>query len=171
MTPGMSSWVGHSQSSWVFSACASWSLRACYIHIVHFMTDLQSTLFDTGYSWPCFISDSITKFGDTHHTFPKPKQKLLASLKEGIRKTSQELRMLSSVNLNCQVRKIARNSDSKQRTPPIHPADLGLSGKFIISSPKSWKIICLEWSNMPDKHWIVFALNKLRTLDPHSPTV
>ena len=48
-----------------------------HMHIVyHIMTDLhiwRSTLFDTGYSWPCCNSDSITKFDDTHHTFPKTK--------------------------------------------------------------------------------------------------
>ena len=33
------------------------------------------------------------------------------------------------------------------------------------------KIICLEWSNMPYKHDIVFFTNKFRTLDPHPPTV
>ena len=37
---------------------------------------------------------------------------------------------------------------SKQRTPPIHPAGLGLPKVKKIHE----KIICLEWSNMPYKH-------------------
>ena len=48
----------------------------------------------------------------------------------------------------------------KQRTPSTHPYS------------KKWskiheQIICLEWSNMPYKHDIVFFTKKFRTLDPH----
>ena len=48
----------------------------------------------------------------------------------------------------------------KQRIPPNHPTGLGLSRKL-------WKKYILRMV----KYWIVFALKKFRTLDPHPSTV
>ena len=53
----------------------------------------------------------------------------------------------------------------KQRTP-THPYNLGLPGTFTVFSPKHENIICLEWSNMLYKHWIVFAQKGWGLLTP-----
>ena len=51
----------------------------------------------------------------------------------------------------------------KERTPPNQPAGLTGDQKF------HEKIICLEWSNMPYKHDIVFSLKSLGLLTPSPP--
>ena len=52
----------------------------------------------------------------------------------------------------------------KERTPPNQPAGLTGDQKF------HEKIRCLEWSNMPYKHDIVFFIKKFTTFDPHPST-
>ena len=42
----------------------------------------------------------------------------------------------------------------EQRTPNHLPQGLGFRGKLTGYLDLLWKIICLEWSNMPYKHWI-----------------
>ena len=88
------------------------SLHCCTAKIALHHTDPQKLL---------FILKQLCFTGLAHHAFRSTEEPTMNSvapyctchLGEGAKKTSQELRMLSSVTLDCQVTKIVMNSGSQ----------------------------------------------------------